>query len=242
MAHLGGPRELLYVFGEVSQIFRHAQEFPECWGNDISEFTFQLSESFSHMALYGIEMYRTSWGFLEGISSHHGFNTWSTWEAMSKRLLLSFMRPAACAALQWLGGDQGDPRGKWPILGNQMWLTFFSRSGFKPSIGHRDLPTTSNCHIQAIQAIQAGYVTIKQWSMSPRCSSREDLWPNTSQGRCFVRYSWWTCILLSEEGSMGTCFVPHGLMSCGVECKWHQPKVTGWHPVSVLFTSQQCRN
>ena len=27
------------VFGEVSQIFRHAQEFPECWGNDISEFT-----------------------------------------------------------------------------------------------------------------------------------------------------------------------------------------------------------
>jgi hypothetical protein len=44
-----------------------------------------------------------------------------------------------------------------------MWLTFFSRSGFKPSIGHHDLPTTSNCHIQAIQAIQAGYVTIKQW-------------------------------------------------------------------------------
>ena len=27
------------VFGEVSQIFGHAQEFPECWGNDISEFT-----------------------------------------------------------------------------------------------------------------------------------------------------------------------------------------------------------
>jgi hypothetical protein len=48
-------------------------------GNDISEFT--VFSSVNHlvslsiyMALYGIDMYRKSWGVLEGISSHHGFH------------------------------------------------------------------------------------------------------------------------------------------------------------------------